>query len=308
MHIGTVTCAIQRAHLKAIVNISNVDIVYNNIGKWQTTDGVAANKKGCHMLQKRRDSLGPEPRDSICASNKIGEDHGIGNHILNALPPATLDRILPDLELVITVQGQVIDQVDRPIEYLYFVNRGLVSFVKTMHDGRMVEVGAVGIEGVTDPNALFGVDTAIVGSVVQVPGSAMRIRRDILMREMERDAALLDMMHKCARFTISQLMQTAACNRLHTVEERCCRWLLIAHDCALAKSFPLTHEFLAMMLGVQRAGVSIAARLLQRAGLIQYTRGRVTITDQSGLKDAACECYGAMRAEVKRLFGTPKRR
>ena len=259
------------------------------------------------MLQKRRDSSGPKTRDSNCALNKIAEDHGIANHILSSLPHATLKRILPDLELIHTVPGQIIDQVDGPIEYLYFINRGLVSLVKTMQDGRTVEVGAVGIEGITDPSALFGIDRAIVGSMV-IPGGAMRIRRDILRREMEKDNALLDTMHKCVRFATSQLVQTAACNRLHTLEERCCRWLLIAHDSAQAKSFPLTHEFLAMMLGVQRAGVSIAACYLQKAGLIQYIRGRVTITDQSGLKDEACECYGAMRAELHALFGTPKQR
>jgi CRP-like cAMP-binding protein len=230
------------------------------------------------------------------------------NRILSSLPHTTLKRIQPELVPITTVRGQVIDQADRPITYLYFVNRGLVSFVKTMQDGRTVEVGAVGIEGITSPNALFGIDKAIVGSIVQIPGTALRIRRDILWREMERDDALLAMMHKCARFAIGELIQTAACNRLHTLEERCCRWLLIAHDNALAKSFPLTHEFLAMMLGVQRAGVSIAARLLQKAGLIQYTRGRVTIRDQSGLKNAACECWGAMRAERERIFGSPKRR
>jgi CRP-like cAMP-binding protein len=253
------------------------------------------------MLQKRPDGPRPEPRDSTFVSN-------IANHILNSLPHATLKRILPDLELINTVSGQIIDQVDRPIEYLYFINRGLVSLVKTMQDGRTVEVGAVGIEGITDPSALFGIDQAIVGSIIQIPGTAMRIRRDILSREMEKDDALLDAMHKCVRFATSQLMQTAACNRLHCLEERCCFWLLIAHDSALAKSFPLTQEFLAMMLGVQRPGVSIAACSLQKAGLIQYRRGRVTITDQSGLKDASCECYGAMQAELKRLFGTPKRR
>jgi len=250
------------------------------------------------MLQEYRD------RPGIRAAGH----REITNRILGSLPRATLKRILPDLEPLSTVRGQVIDQVDRPIEYLYFINRGLVSFVKTMQDGRTVEVGAVGIEGITDPNALFGIDKAIVGSIVQIPGTALRIRRAILLREMAMDDALREMMHKCARFAISQLVQTAACNRLHTLEERCCRWLLIAHDSALAKSFPLTHEFLAMMLGVQRAGVSVAARFLQKAGLIQYTRGRVTITDQSGLEDAACECYGAKRAELEKLFGTRKRR
>ena len=232
----------------------------------------------------------------------------ISNRILRSLPRATLKRILPALEPVNTVRGQIIDQIDRPIEYLYFVNRGLVSFVKTMQDGRTVEVGAVGILGVTDPNALFGIDKAIVGSLVQIPGTALRIRRDVLIREMAQDDALRETMHKCARFAISQLVQTAACNRLHTLEERCCRWLLIAHDSALAKSFPITHEFLAMMLGVQRAGVSVAARYLQKAGLIQYTRGHVTVTNQAGLEDAACECYGAKRTEFEKLFRTPKRR
>jgi CRP-like cAMP-binding protein len=232
----------------------------------------------------------------------------ITNRILGSLPRATLKRILPALEAVNTVRGQIIDQIDRPIEYLYFINRGLVSFVKTMQDGRMVEVGAVGIDGITDPNALFGIDTAIVGSLVQIPGTALRIRRHVLLREIAKDDALREKMHKCARFAISQLVQTAACNRLHSLEERCCRWLLIAHDSALAKSFPITHEFLAMMLGVQRAGVSLAARYLQKAGLIQYSRGHVTVTDKAGLEDAACECYGAKRAEFEKLFGTPTRR
>ena len=101
---------------------------------------------------------------------------------------------------------------------------------------------------------------------------------------------------------------TAACNRLHSLEQRCCRWLLIAHDNAIAATFPLTHEFLAMMLGVQRSGVSIAARSLQKAGLIEYTRGRVTITDQPGLEEAACECYGVMRGEFDKLFAAPNHR
>lgn len=258
------------------------------------------------MLTKR--PLRPERkrRESITALNEAAADHGIFNHVLTSLPHATLKRILPDLESVNIVEGQVIDQVDRPIEYIYFVNRGLISLVKTMQDGRAVEVGAVGIDGITDPSALFGIDQAIVGSIVQIPGAAMRIRRDILKREMEKDNVLLDMMHKCIRFATSQLTQTAACNRLHTLEERCCRWLLIAHDSAQAKSFPMTHETLAMMLGVQRSGVSIAARYLQKAGLIEYTRGHVTITDHSGLTDEACECYAAMRAELHVLFGTPK--
>jgi len=230
----------------------------------------------------------------------------INNWILRSLPAATLKRLLPALEPLTMARWQVIDHLDRPIDHLFFVNRGLVSFVKTMQDGRTVEIGAVGIEGVTTPNALFVVDKALVDSIVQIPGTALRIRRDVLKHEMAKDDELREVMQNYARFAIGQLIQTAACNRLHSLEERCCRWLLIAHDSALSDTFPLTHEFLAMMLGVQRAGVSIAASFLQKAGLVRYSRGHVTITNRSGLEDAACECYGAVRAELKELFVMPE--
>ncbi len=245
-------------------------------------------------------------RAAVDLEAKVDADR-ITNRILGALPHTTLQRLLPELEPVTMARSQIIDQIDRSIEYLYFVDRGLISFVKTMQDGRSVEVGAVGIEGMTGANSLFGIDRAIVRSLVQIPGTALRIRRDVLKRETERDAVLLEVMHRCARFAMSQLVQTAACNRLHSLEERCCRWLLIACDSAHAATFPLTHEFLAMMLGVQRSGVSIAARFLQKAGLIEYTRGRVTVTDRPALEEAACECYGVMRAEFDKVFGSPNR-
>ena len=210
--------------------------------------------------------------------------HAINNRILRSLPSATRKRLLTALEHISIVRSQEMDCVDQPIEYLYFVNRGMVSFVKTMRDGRTAEVGAVGIEGLTDPNALFVVDRAIVNSLVQIPGSAFRIRRDDLRREIAKDAALRAMMQRYARFAIGQFMQTAACNCLHSLEERSCRWLLMAHDSALDDTFPLTHEFLAMMLGVQRTGVSIAANVLQKAGLIRYARGHVTIKIARGWK------------------------
>jgi CRP-like cAMP-binding protein len=235
---------------------------------------------------------------------KSSKHDGITNRILLALPPSTLERIAPALEQISTENGQVIDHVDGPIEYMYFVNRGLVSVVKTMQDGRTVEIGAVGVEGITDANALFGIGTAVLETIVQIPGSALRVRRDTLRQEMERDDALRIAMQDYARFAFGQLAQTAACNRLHSLEERCCRWLLIAHDSALSNTFPLTHEFLAMMLGVQRSGVTIAARMLKKAGLIDYTRGLMTITDRAGLKEASCECYGSLQNELGKLFST----
>lgn len=232
----------------------------------------------------------------------VAGQEAIFNCILRSLPAATMERLWPALEPLATRQHQVIDHVDGPIEYLYFINRGLVSLIKVMDDGRMVEVGAVGIEGVTDPNALFGIDKAVIETVVQIPGGAFRIRREMLGRELERDAALRRVLEKYARFAYGQMAQTAACNRLHSMEERCCRWLLVCHDSALADTFPLTHELIATMLGGQRTAVTLVAKALQRAGLIDYSRGQLTIVDRGGLEEEACECYGAIRAQLQDLF------
>jgi len=228
---------------------------------------------------------------------------GIANRILLALSPETLRRIRPSLELVDITRGQSIDREDRSIDHLYFVNSGLISMVKTMRDGRTVEIGAVGIEGITDPYSLFGLDWAVIETFVQIPGTALRVKRDSLRREMERDGGLRELVQKYAGFTLGQFAQTAACNRLHPLEARLCRWLLIAHDSVPSDAFPLTHEYLAMMLGVQRAGVSIAMSFLKKAGLIQYERGHVNVLNRPGLDDAACECYGTARAQLGKLFG-----
>jgi CRP-like cAMP-binding protein len=129
------------------------------------------------------------------------------------------------------------------------------------------------------------------------------MKRDTLQHEIARDSQLRDLMQKYAGFALGQFAQTAACDRLHALEARLCRWLLTAHDSMPSDTFPLTHEYLAMMLGVQRAGVSIAASFLKQAALIHYARGSVTVLNRSGLEDAACECYGTTRAQLNKLFG-----
>ena len=237
----------------------------------------------------------------------LPEKNGIANQLLLSLPEASLARLRPRLEPFDLKPREVLVHVDGPIKYLYFVNRGLVSLVKTMRDGRTVEIEAVGYEGITDPNALFGVDSAILESVVQIPGTAFRISRDFLKETIASDETLRSQLQKYLQYTIGQLAQTAACNRLHAIEERCCRWLLIAHDSARANHFALTHEFLAMMLGVQRSGVSIAANFLKKAGLIDYARGYVMILNRPGLEEAACECYSALRDAHDRLFAPATR-
>jgi len=230
------------------------------------------------------------------------------NILLRSMPQALFRRLRPHLEPVALERGALIYRADGPVEHLYFVDRGLVSLVMTMQDGRTVEIGVVGIEGVTGVGVLFGVDTAVLETVVQIPGAAYRIGRAVAREAIAGSEALRGLLQRYAHFVIGQLAQTAACNRLHSLEERCCRWLLIAHDSARSDDFLLTHEFLAMMLGAQRPGVSLAASILQRAGLIRYTRGHVTITDRPGLEAAACECYGAMRAQLRHFVGEPTSR
>jgi CRP-like cAMP-binding protein len=228
--------------------------------------------------------------------------HEITNRILLALPRATLHRIDPHLEAVELRRGRVIYRADQRMDKVYFVNRGLVSLIRTMRDGRTVEIGAVGIEGLMGLDSLFGLDVAPLECIVQLSGSALCGNAGVLRSEMARSRSFQSLLQRYYHLSASQIAQTAACNRLHSLEQRCCRWLLIAHDSARSDIFQLTHEFLAMMLGVQRAGVSIAANTLQQAGLIRYRRGRMTITDRHGLEAAACECYGTIRHLVDRLF------
>jgi CRP-like cAMP-binding protein len=226
------------------------------------------------------------------------------NRVLLALPQATLTGMRRAFEFVELERKQVINHADERVKYIYFVNRGLVSLVKTMQDGRTVEIGVVGVEGLTDSHSLLGFDRAPMEAIVQIPGTAFRIRRDELKELMADDKKLRDALEKYANFSLLGFAQTAACNRLHHLEERCCRWLLIAQDSALSDTFSLTHEFLAMMLGVHRAGVSITASFLQKAGLIQYKHGQVSIINRGGLEAAACECYANMGKEFEKLFPT----
>jgi CRP-like cAMP-binding protein len=234
----------------------------------------------------------------------VKRDSRISNRILLSLPDSAFSQLQPNLEYLETANGKVLDHANAPVKFVYFVNRGIVSLVKTMRDGRTVEIGVIGIEGITDPHVLFGIDKAILETVIQIPGSAVRIRTEALAKVMEKEPALRRIINGYRRFLITQFAQTAACNRLHSLEQRCCKWLLIAHDSALSDTFPLTHEFLSMMLGVQRPGVTLAASELKKSGIITYSRGRVTIVNRPALEALSCECYETMRGERTRMFGS----
>ena len=177
-----------------------------------------------------------------------------------------------------------------------------------MKDGRSIEIGVIGIEGFTSPHTLFGLNKAATDAIVQIPGEAFRIRRADLMRFMAEDAFLRNTLEKYAHFAHSAIAQTAACNRLHSLEARCCRWLLISHDSTRSDTFQLTHEFLAMMLGVQRSGVSVAANFLQKSGLIRYLHGKMTITNRAGTRKSDVRMLCRNAKGIRRPHpGTAKR-
>jgi CRP-like cAMP-binding protein len=232
---------------------------------------------------------------------------GTTNRILHGLPQAAFDRLKPHLNATTLTYRQTIWRTGAPVVGVYFLNKGLISLIKTTTDSRTVEIGAVGSEGVAGGFGLLGIGRAIYDGVVQIPGTALCVDRNSLQKEMAESPALRNCIERYLQILISQLVQTVACNSFHSIESRCCRWLLTAHDSAGSESFRLTHDFLATMLGVQRSGVSITASSLQRAGVIRYTHGRVTVVDRAGLEAAACECYSAIGTQYEQVLGWPMR-
>jgi CRP-like cAMP-binding protein len=223
-----------------------------------------------------------------------------GNRLLDALPPQSGERLHPHLEPVALVLAEPV----QPAEHVYFPVAGLISVVATMADGASVEVGMIGREGMYSVSAILSDDTPFQRAMVQLPGSALRLRTRLLRQEMQADGALQKLLLRYTQATVSAVAQSAACNRLHLLEQRCARWLLSCHDCADADRFPMTHEFLAMMLGVRRPGVTLAARSLREDGLITYNHGSMTVLDRQGLEAAACECYRVIQDEFARQLAS----
>ena len=227
---------------------------------------------------------------------------GITNRILRSLPPAVLESLSPHFKITELHQGHVMCRPDEPVQESHFINRGVVSLIKRMKDGTAVEIGARGTEGLTAPETLLGLDTPLYEAIVQAPGTAFVIRKSVLQRQFNENHPLRRLVTGYVHAAANQIAQTAACNRLHFLEQRCCRWLLFAHDNAGSDNFHLTQEFLALMLGVHRPGISVALQKFQDAGMVKYVRGQVTITDRRGLEDSSCECYRAVADEYERLF------
>jgi len=225
------------------------------------------------------------------------------NRLLGLLPGRDYKRLRPHLKHVSLAYRQSLYRAHKPVEYVYFIESGVGSLVNTMANGDASEVGTIGNEGVVGLPLLLGDDRAPTSVYIQVPGAGLRMEAARFNRELEKSASMRAVMHLYVHAFFNQVAQSAACNQFHSLEQRCCRWLLMTHDRMQSDEFLLTQEFLAMMLGVQRTGVSFAAGVLQRAGLIVYTRGKVTMLDRAGLLHRACECYEISKREFDRLLG-----
>jgi CRP-like cAMP-binding protein len=222
------------------------------------------------------------------------------NHLLSALPEEDLAEFRPNLTLVSLALKQVIHERDTPIDHVYFIEQGVTSVLTVMSNGMMSEVGMIGAEGVVGMSALLGAETSAQRIVVQVPGSALRMNAALCKASFDQRPAFHGIVLRFVDAFLSLSAQTAACNLLHSAEQRCARWLLMASARLRSDTMPMTHEFLSSMLGVRRTGITAIAGALQRAGAIQYHRGRIRITDRDGLEGAACECYHLDRARIGR--------
>ncbi|HEX6057954.1 MAG TPA: Crp/Fnr family transcriptional regulator [Gemmatimonadaceae bacterium] len=228
-------------------------------------------------------------------------DGARGNLLLAALPAADFERLAPDLEPETLGLGKVLYEPSAPIEYVHFVDEGLVSVVSRMAEGT-VEVGTIGREGFAGSAVLLHADRASTQTFVQVAGRGRRIPVARLRAALAESPALQHLLLRYVQALFEQVAQTAACNRLHTLEARCARWLLMTQDRIGGDRLFLTQEFLSYMLGVHRPAVTLAAGALQKAGLIRYRRGRVTVVDRPGLEAAACACYGVTRQAMERML------
>jgi CRP-like cAMP-binding protein len=224
------------------------------------------------------------------------------NRLLNQLGPEEYERLSPHLEPVTLSRGDVLYYPQDPVSHVYFPERGTVSVVATFADGGSVEVGIVGNEGVFGINVVLGSVTTPHEAIVQLPGEGLRASSDALRREFKQGGQLQDLLLRYTQAFIVQIAQTAACNKVHPLDGRLARWLLMACDRATEQELELTQEFMADMLGTRRAGVSEAAGRLQDEGLIRYRRGRITIRDRGGLESASCECYPVVKKEFDRLL------
>jgi CRP-like cAMP-binding protein len=223
------------------------------------------------------------------------------NQIINALSRKEYPALFASLQAVQLPRGKVLYELGDRIDYNFFVMSGMISVLAITEDGATTEITMIGNEGVAGISALLGINEAPYRMQVQIPGKGMRIRTTVLVEEFNRRGPLRDLMLRYIHSLILQISQSAACNRFHTIEQRLCRWLLVARDRVESDTLHLTQEALSHMLGSNRTNVTAAATSLKSAGLIEYRRGSIQILDQDELEKTACECYRAVREHLRYL-------
>jgi CRP-like cAMP-binding protein len=225
------------------------------------------------------------------------------NRLLAMLPEDDYQALAPHLDLIPTPFGMALFERDKPIEYSYFPLTGEHSILAFMEDGAAVEVGTVGNEGFSTVDLFLGTEIATETTHCQIPGFALRMPAAKFKQAISGETPLRRIAARYLQAYLSQVSQSVACNRLHALDERFARWVLMSHDRVQGDEFQLTQEYLADMLGVHRPSVSVVARTFQQAGLIKYSRGIMTILDRQGLEEACCECYRVVKKQFERLLG-----
>ncbi len=224
------------------------------------------------------------------------------NHLLDALLATDYNRLFPNLEFVKLPLGQVLYESGQQLKYVYFPTTSIISLLYVMENGASAEIAIVGNEGILGISLFMGGETTPSRAVVQSAGEGFRLKGDILKSEFNRAGPVQRLLLRYTQALITQMAQTAVCNRHHSVEQQLCRWLLLSLDRLASNEITMTQELIANMLGVRREGVTEAARKLQAAGLIEYSRGHIKVTDRPMLEKRACECYDVVKVEFERLL------
>jgi CRP-like cAMP-binding protein len=232
-------------------------------------------------------------------------EHGPFNRFLATLPPHDFSLLAPHLRTIPLERGAMLHDVGEEIEHVYFPHSGMVSLVAVTQSGATVETATTGRAGVIGASAGLGARSTIARALVQLPGTAAWISASRFQAAAAQSQAVRDLIVRYNDVLLAQVQQSVACNALHGLEARLCRWLLQTHDCIDGNVIPLTQEFLGQMLGVRRTTVTIAARLLQSAGLIRYRRGHIQILDRAALENISCECYAVIRHNADKVFSRP---
>ena len=228
--------------------------------------------------------------------------HPEQNHILAALPPAERERLFPHLQLVPMPLGKVLYESGQLLRHVYFPTNCIVSLLYVMEDGSSAEISVIGNEGVLGVALFMGGETTPSRSIVQSAGSAYRLTGQRLKEEFNRHGEMLHLLLRYTQALLTQMAQTAVCNRHHELEQQLCRWLLLSLDRLSSNQLTMTQELIANMLGVRREGVTEAAGKLQKLGVIEYSRGHITVLDRSKLEELCCECYAVVKTETDRLL------